>query len=77
MAVSTADSWLFGTPPLRLGADRLRLAPEDFGPWQTVNWWFRRLLFRTIRGVPLMLDRERVGRETSPTASSAVMRPSP
>jgi len=40
-------------------------------PWQTVYWWFRRfvrrLLFRTIHGVTLMLDREHEGREQSPT----------
>ena len=39
------------------------MLPSDFGPWQTVYWWFRRfvrrLLFRTIHDVALMLDRER------------------
>jgi putative transposase len=49
-----------------------RMLPNDFPPWQTVYWWFRRLmrrfLFRTIHDVALMLDRERVGREASPTA---------
>ncbi len=48
-----------------------RMLPKDFPPWQTVYWWFRRfvrrLLFRTIHDVALMLDRERVGREASPT----------
>src|SRR3954451_18570862 len=43
-----------------------------FGPWQTVYWWFRRfvrcLLFRTLHDVALMLDRERAGREASPSA---------
>ena len=43
-----------------------------FPPWQTVYWWFRRfvrlLLFRTIHDVVLMIDRERAGREASPTA---------
>jgi transposase len=45
---------------------------EIFPPWQTVYWWFRRfvrlLLFRTIHDVALMMDRERVDREASPTA---------
>jgi putative transposase len=49
-----------------------RMLPNDFGPWQTVYWWFRRfvrrLLFRTIPDLALMLDRERVGRAASPTA---------
>jgi hypothetical protein len=37
-----------------------------------VYWWFRRfvrrLLFQTLHHVTLMLDRERAGREASPTA---------
>ena len=49
-----------------------RMLPKDFPPWQTVYWWFRwfvrRLLFRTIHDVALMIDRERAGREASPTA---------
>lgn len=49
-----------------------RLLPKSFPPWQTVYWWFRqflrRLLFQTIHDVALMLDRERTGREASPTA---------
>jgi transposase len=49
-----------------------RMLPEDFPPWPTVYWWFRRFvrrfLFQTIHDVALMLDRERVGREVSPTA---------
>ena len=48
-----------------------RMLPIHFGPWQTVYWWFRRfvrrLLFRTIHDVALMIDRERVGREASPS----------
>jgi len=48
-----------------------RMLPVHFGPWQTIYWWFRRfvrrLLFRTIHGVALMLDREAAGREASPT----------
>ena len=49
-----------------------RMLPVHFGPWETVYWWFRRLarrlLFRTIHDVMLMLDREQGGRETSPSA---------
>jgi putative transposase len=50
-----------------------RMLPKDFPPWQTVYWWFRRfvrmLLFRTIHDVALMIDRERSGRTTGPTAA--------
>lgn len=49
-----------------------RMLPNDFPPWQTVYWWFRRfvrrLLFRTIHDIALMLDRERAGRAAQPTA---------
>src|SRR3954464_14870591 len=49
-----------------------RMLPIHFGPWQTVYWWFRRfvrrLLFGTLHDVALMLDRERAGREASPSA---------
>lgn len=49
-----------------------RMLPIHFGPWQTVYGWFRelarRFLFQTIHDVELMLDRERQGREQSPTA---------
>jgi transposase len=48
-----------------------RMLPKDFPPWQTVYWWFRRFvrrfMFQTIHDVALMLNRERVGREASPT----------
>ncbi|MGO8866288.1 MAG: IS5 family transposase, partial [Alphaproteobacteria bacterium] len=48
------------------------MLPSDFPPWQTVYWWFRqfvrRLLFKTIHDIALMADRERVGREASPSA---------
>jgi putative transposase len=48
-----------------------RMLPVHFGPWQTIYWWFRRfvrrLLFRTIHDVALMLDREVAGRDASPT----------
>jgi len=50
-----------------------RMLPKGFPPWQTMYWWFRRfmrrLLFQTIHDVALMLDREREGREQSPTAA--------
>src|SRR6202035_1831941 len=49
-----------------------RMLPKDFPPRETVYWWFRRFvrqfLFRTIHDVSLMLDRERSGREASPSA---------
>lgn len=48
------------------------MLPKDFPPWQTVYWWFRRLmrrfLFHTIHDLVVMIDRELQGRETSPTA---------
>jgi putative transposase len=47
------------------------MLPRDFPPWQTVYWWFRRfvrrIMFQTIHDVALMLDRQRSGREASPT----------
>jgi transposase len=49
------------------------MLPHDFPPWQTVYWWFRalmrRFLFRTIHDLAVMVDRERAGREASPTAA--------
>ena len=55
---------------------RLADAAEDFPPWQTVYWWFRRfvrlMLFRTIHDVALMLDRERAGREASPERPACI-----
>ena len=49
-----------------------RMLPVHFPPWQTVYWWFRRFvrlfLFRTIHGLAVMIDRERAGREASPSA---------
>lgn len=51
-----------------------RMLPVHFGPWQTIYWWFRRLvrrlLFRTIHDVALMLDREAAGLEASPTVKA-------
>ena len=50
-----------------------RMLPVHFGCWQTVYAWFRelarRFLFQTIHDVELMLDRERSGREASPSAA--------
>jgi len=50
-----------------------RMLPVHFGCWQTVYGWFRelarRFLFQTIHDVELMLDRERSGREASPSAA--------
>lgn len=50
-----------------------RMLPNDFPPWQRVYRWFRRfvrrLLFRTIHDVALMIDRESHGRDQSPTAA--------
>ena len=47
------------------------MLPKDFPPWQTVYWWFRRFmrrfLFETIHDMAVMIDRERVGREASPS----------
>jgi transposase len=50
-----------------------RMLPVHFGHWRTVYGWFRelarRFLFQTIHDVELMLDRERQGREASPSAA--------
>ena len=49
-----------------------RMLPIHIGPWQTVYGWFRelaqRFLFQTIHDLALMADRERAGREASPSA---------
>jgi transposase len=49
-----------------------RMLPNDFRPYQTVYYWFRRLmrrfLFRTIRDLALMLDRMCEQREVVPSA---------
>lgn len=49
-----------------------RLLPNDFPPWQTVYYWFRRLmrrlLFQTIHDLALMLDRLLAGRQGQPSA---------
>ena len=62
-----------------------RMLPKDFPPWQTVYWWFRRfvrlMLFQTIHDIAVMIDRERAGREASPSAgvvdSQTVKAPAP
>ena len=50
-----------------------RMLPVHFGHWRTVYGWFRelarRFLFQTIHDVEMMLDRERSGREASPSAA--------
>src|SRR5829696_5063080 len=50
-----------------------RMLPAHFGHWRTVYGWFRelarRFLFQTIHDVALMVDRERAGREASPSAA--------
>jgi transposase len=50
-----------------------RMRPIHFGHWRTVYGWFRELArrfpFQTIHDVELMLDRERQGREASPSAA--------
>jgi transposase len=50
-----------------------RMLPIHFGAWQTVYGWFRelarRFLFQTIHDIELMLDRERQGRQQSPSAA--------
>jgi hypothetical protein len=50
-----------------------RMLPVHSGHWRTVFGWFRelarRFLFQTIHDVELMLDRERQGREASPSAA--------
>jgi transposase len=62
-----------------------RMLPVNFPPWQTVYWWFRRfvrlLLFRTIHDIALIIDRERAGREASPSGgivdSQTIKAPAP
>lgn len=62
-----------------------RRLPVHFGPWRTIDGWFRelarRFLFQTIHDLALMVDRERAGREASPSAaeidSQTVKAPTP
>ncbi len=57
-----------------------RMLSHDFPPWQTVYWWFRRLmrrlLFRTLHDVVLMLDRELAGRQPCRVRASSTARQS-
>ena len=50
-----------------------RLMPDSFPPWRTVYRWFARFrddgTWQTINHHLVMRDRERMGREASPTAS--------
>lgn len=50
-----------------------RLLPSDFPPWRTVYRWFASWrdsgVFERINHALLMADRERVGREASPSAA--------
>ena len=50
-----------------------RLLPDSFPPWQTVYGWFARFrndgTWESINYRLVMLDRERVGRDASPTAA--------
>ena len=50
-----------------------RLMPDSFPPWRTVYRWFARLrddgAWETINHHLVMRDRERAGREASPTAA--------
>jgi transposase len=50
-----------------------RLMPTDLPPWQSVYRWFATWrgsgLFATLNHALVMADRERVGREASPTAA--------
>ena len=55
------------------GGQAWRLLPHEFPPWQTVYYYLRRwqaegVWERVHHGV-LVADRERVGREASPTAA--------
>lgn len=48
-----------------------RMLPKEFGPWQTIYWWFRRLmrrfLFSTILNICIMLDRFRYQKKELPS----------
>jgi putative transposase len=50
-----------------------RLLPKDFPPWQTVYRWFARMrdeaVFERMNHALVMADRQRVGREASPSAA--------
>jgi putative transposase len=50
-----------------------RMLPVHFPPWQTVYWWFRRfvrrLLFKVVHDMALLLDRQTQGRHSQPSAA--------
>lgn len=50
-----------------------RMLPQNFPPWRTVNRWFARLrdggVFASLNHHQVMHDRERAGREASPSAA--------
>jgi len=50
-----------------------RLLPHDFPPWQTVYYYLRRWqregVWERVHHALVMADRERVGREASPSAA--------
>jgi transposase len=50
-----------------------RLLPSDFPPWRTVYRWFSAWreggVFERINHILIMADRERIGREASPSAA--------
>ena len=50
-----------------------RMLPVHFPRWQTVYGWFRRLMrrlmFKTIHDIALMIDRAQVGRDPEPSAA--------
>lgn len=59
----------FPRPAGRIG---WRLLPKDFPPWQTVYRWFARLreaVFERMNRALVIADRQRVGREASPSAA--------
>ena len=55
------------------GGQAWRLLPHDFPPWQTVYYYLRRWqaegVWTTVHHTLLMADRERAGREASPSAA--------
>jgi transposase len=55
------------------GGQAWRLLPHDFPPWQTVYYYLRRWqaegVWERIHHSVLTADRERAGREASPTAA--------
>ena len=59
-------------PFLRAGGS-LRLLPHDLPPWQTVYYylrrWQRESVWDQVHHALVMADRERVGREPSPSAA--------